>query len=134
MSEKRTNMIKVMMTDKEKEGVVNTVSQLKEKGYQPNINVSDLMRQSVKKWISIFEKIEEGNSLCFIPVSKEILDNKKAMLELEKLAKDESLSNHTRKVLYEMSESFEWEVLKQLKEKYPDYNGFFNISSLEEDI
>ena len=33
-----------------------------------------------------------------------------------------------------MAESMEWKVLFQLKEKYPDYNGFFNMSSLEEDI
>ena len=134
MSEKRTNMMKVMMTDKEKEKVLNKVEELKSEENAKKINASDLIRACIKNWISAQEKIKDGNSMCFIPVSKEIIDNKRAMLELEDLSKDENISLHTRKILHEMAESMEWKVLFQLKEKYPDYNGFFNMSSLEEDI
>lgn len=134
MSKKRTNMIKVMMTDKEKEKVLNKVEELKSEENAKKINVSDLIRACIKNWIAAQEKIKDGNSMCFIPVSKEIIDNKRAMLELEDLSKDENISLHTRKILHEIAESMEWQVLFQLKEKYPDYNGFFNMSSLEEDI
>lgn len=132
--EKRTEIIQTRLTKSEKYKLNETVFELKEKGYQPNINSSDLVRQAIKKWIYIYEKIESGNALCFMPVSKEIIDNKRTMIELETLSNDENLSNHTRKVLAEMSDRIEWEVLGQLKEKYPDYKGLFNMSSLEEDI
>lgn len=134
MSEKKVDYIKVMMTSTEKQEILDMVSQLKEKGYQPNINSSDFVRQAIKKWIYIYEKIESGNALCFMPVSKEVIDNKRAMIELEELSNDEKLSNHTRKVLAEMSDRIEWEVLGQLKEKYPNHRGLFNMSSLEQDI
>ena len=134
MSEKRTNMMKVMMTDKEKEKVLNKVEELKSEENAKKINASDLIRACIKNWIAVQEKIKDSNSMCFIPVSKEIIDNKRAMLELEDLSKDENISLHTRKILHEIAESMEWQVLFQLKEKYPDYNGFFNMSSLEEDI
>lgn len=134
MSEKKVDYIKVMMSSSEKQEILDMVSKLKEKGYQPNINSSDFVRQAIKKWIYIYEKIQSGNALCFMPISKEIIDNKKAMIELEALSNDVNLSNHTRKVLSEMSDRIEWEVLSQLKEKYPNHRGLFNISSLEKDI
>ncbi len=134
MSEKRTNMVKVMMTDKEKEIVLSKVEELRSEENLKKINSSDLIRSCIKNWISVQDKIKEGNSMCFVPVSKEIIDNKRAMIELDDLSKDESISLHTRKILHEMSECMEWKVFFQLKEKYPEYKGFFNMSSLEEDI
>lgn len=110
-----------MMSSSEKQEILDMVSKLKEKGYQPNINSSDFVRQAIKKWIYIYEKIQSGNALCFMPISKEIIDNKKAMIELEALSNDVNLSNHTRKVLSEMSDRIEFAVLNQLKEKYPNH-------------
>lgn len=125
--EKRDCLIQFKVTKREKDMIQVTSDDL-------NLSASDFIRQSVGQAIGINKKKEEGNSMCFIPVSKEIIDNKRAMLELEDLSKDENISLHTRKILYEMAECMEWKVLFQLKEKYPDYNGLFNMSSLNEDI
>ena len=132
--EKRDQLIQFKVTKTEKETIQNVVEDLKAKGYQPNINASDLVRQSVKRWISIYKKLEDGNALHFIPVSKEIIDNKITMIELEDLSKDEKISPHTRKILHELAESMEFHVYSQLREKYPNYDGFYNMSSVEEDI
>lgn len=134
MSEKRTNMMKIMMTDKEKEAVLNKVKELQSKNETKKMNASDVIRACIEKWFTVHEKLKEGFLMCFMPVSKEIIDNKRAMIELGDLSKDENISPHTRKILREMSEAMEFQVFSQLKEKYPNYNGFYNMSSVEEDI
>lgn len=123
--DKRTELIQIRVTKSENDELNKTVLELKEKGYQPNINASVLVRHAVKMWISIDKKLEEGNALHFIPISKEIIDNKRTILELEELSKDEKLSDNTRKILAAMSDGMEWEVLSQLKVKYSENNGFF---------
>lgn len=121
MSEKKDCLIQIKVTKTEKEKIQCVVNDLKKKGHQGNINISELARQGIENLIYIYEKIENGSSLCFMPESKEIIDNKKAMIELETLSNDVNLSNYTRKVLAEMSDSIEFAVLNKLKEKYPNH-------------
>lgn len=134
MSEKRINVMKIMMTDTEKDTVLNKVKELKAKGEDKKINASDVIRACIEKWFKVQEKIKEGYSMCFVPVSKEIIDNKRAMIELGDLSKDEKISPHTRKILHEMAESMEFHVYSQLREKYPNYDGLYNMSSVEDDV
>ncbi len=132
--EKRTNMMKIMVSDTEKQNITDTVKNLKEKGYQENITASDLIRQSVNKWISQYNRIEEGNVICYLPVSEEIRKNKVAMVEIENLMDSEELSQETKQVLSRVVDALEWQVLTQLTLKYPNNRGMFNLSSLDKDI
>lgn len=132
--EKRTNMMKIMVSDTEKQNIVDTVEKLKERGYQENITASELIRQSVNKWIAKYNKLEEGNILCYLPVDKEIRKNKIAMVEIENLLENEEISQETKRVLFVVANALEWQVLTQLNEKYPNNRGLFNLSSLDTDI
>ena len=125
--EKRDCLIQFKVTKREKDMIQGTSDDL-------NLSTSDFIRQSVGQAIGINKKKKEGNLQCFIPMSEEILNNKKAMIEFEGLLTTQELSDHTKRILKVIVDHIEYEVFLQLKEKYPDYNGFFNMSSLEEDI
>lgn len=132
--EKRNNMMKIMVSDTEKKNIVDTVEKLKDKGYQETITASELIRQSVNKWIAQYNRIEEGNVICYLPVSEEIRKNKVAMVEIENLMDSEELSQETKQVLSRVVDALEWQVLTQLTLKYPNNRGMFNLSSLDKDI
>lgn len=133
--EKRTVPIQFKVTQSEKEEIQNVVDELKEKKYQETVNISELARQGIEKWIYIYRKLEEGNSLCFLPINKELIENKRAMLEIEDLLfKNENLCEHTKKVLSRVVSSLEWQVLAELDKKYPNHKGLFDLSSLETDL
>ena len=132
--EKRNNMMKIMVSDTEKQTIVDTVESLKQSGYQENITASELIRQSVNKWILQYNTIKEGNVICYLPVSEEIRKNKIAMVEIENLIDSEEISHETKYVLSRVVDALEWQVLKQLSEKYPNNRGMFNLSSLDKDI
>lgn len=132
--EKRNNMMKIMVSDTEKQNIVDTVENLKAKGYQETITASELIRQSVNKWIAQYNRIEEGNVICYLPVSEEIRKNKVAMVEIENLMNSEELSKETKQVLLRVADALEWHVLTQLTLKYPNNRGMFNLSSLDTDI
>ena len=132
--EKRNNMMKIMVSDTEKKNIVDTVEKLKDKGYQETITASELIRQSVNKWIAQYNRIEEGNVICYLPVSEEIRKNKVAMVEIENLMDSEELSQETKQVLSRVVDALEWQVLTQLTLKYPNNRGMLNLSSLDKDI
>ena len=132
--EKRNNMMKIMVSDTEKKNIVDTVDSLKAKGNHETITASELIRQSVNKWIAQYNRIEEGNVICYLPVSEEIRKNKVAMVEIENLMDSEELSQETKQVLSRVVDALEWQVLTQLTLKYPNNRGMFNLSSLDKDI
>ena len=132
--EKRNNMMKIMVSDTEKKNIVDTVDSLKAKGNHETITASELIRQSVNKWIAQYNRIEEGNVICYLPVSEEIRKNKVAMVEIENLMDSEELSQETKHVLSRVVDALEWQVLTQLTLKYPNNRGMFNLSSLDKDI
>lgn len=132
--EKRTNMVKIMMSDSEKENVTEIVNELKEKGYQKNITSSDLIRQSIDKWISMYRKIEQGNSICYLPISDEFTVNQEVLVDINKLVKSENLSEQTLKVLGRVVQSLEWEALIQLQNKYPNRDELYDLYHSDIDV
>lgn len=125
--EKRDCLIQFKLTKAEKSTMQSFVENL-------NVSTSDFIRQSVGETIGIKKKIEEGNLQCFIPMPQDIKDIKKVMIEFEELLTNQELSEHSKRILRTMSDYFELEAFLKLKKKYPNYNGFFNLSSLDEDI
>jgi hypothetical protein len=58
---KKDKLLQVRMTEAELEGLQALVNELREKNYQPGITASELVRQAIEKWESIYREIEAGN-------------------------------------------------------------------------
>lgn len=128
--EKRDQLIQFKVTKTEKETIQNVVEDLKAKGYQEKINASELARQGIEKWMAMYRMIEYGNSICYLPISSDLLENKKALVEIEDLLRSDNFSNHTLKILNRVVKSLEWEILAQLEKKYPNADSLYNLHDL----
>ena len=58
---KRDRLLQVRLTEEELETIQALVSELREKNYQPGITISELVRQAIERWESIYRDIEAGN-------------------------------------------------------------------------
>ncbi|WP_195251969.1 hypothetical protein [Romboutsia sp. 1001713B170207_170306_H8] len=118
MKEKRNNMMKIMVTDTEKKNILDTIDSLKAKGNQEIITVSELIRQSLNEWISKYNRIEDGNVICYLPISEEIRKNKITLIEIEDLLYKNALQDQTKHILSSVIEVLERQELNQLNIKY----------------
>ena len=118
MKEKRNNMMKIMVSDTEKKDILDTMDSLKVKGNQEIKTVSELIRQSINEWISKYNRIEDGNVICYLPIDEEIRKNKIALIEIEDLLYKNDLQDQTKQILSSVIETLDRQVLNQLNIKY----------------
>lgn len=87
------------------------------------------VRVAVKRFVEISERLETGESINWIP-KLELEAYRKTLTELDEIldmANDLRLSESTIKVINSVIDTLEWSLLSELKKKYPNQNGFFNI-------
>jgi len=87
------------------------------------------VRVAVKRFVEISERLETGESINWIP-KLELEAYRKTLTELDEIldmANDLKLSESTVKVINSVIDTLEWSLLSELKKKYPNQNGFFNI-------
>ena len=87
------------------------------------------VRVAVKRFVEISERLETGESINWIP-KLELEAYRKTLTELDEvldMANDLKLSESTVKVINSVIDTLEWSLLSELKKKYPNQNGFFNI-------
>jgi len=87
------------------------------------------VRVAVKRFVEISERLETGESINWIP-KLELEAYRKTLTELDEvldMANDLKLSESTIKVINSVIDTLEWSLLSELKKKYPNQNGFFNI-------
>ena len=87
------------------------------------------VRVAVKRFVEISERLETGESINWIP-KLELEAYRKTLTEFDEIldmANDLKLSESTVKVINSVIDTLEWSLLSELKKKYPNQNGFFNI-------
>ena len=87
------------------------------------------VRVAVKRFVEISERLETGESINWIP-KLELEAYRKTLTELDEIldmANDLKLSESTVKVINSVIDTLEWSLLNELKKKFPDENGFFNL-------
>ena len=62
----KDKLLQIRISEELSNRLDKTVSELKEKGIQPKATVSDLVRQSIGKWIDIYEDIQDGKTLAVL--------------------------------------------------------------------
>lgn len=95
-----------------------TIVDIKAKGYQPKINVSEFMRQSAEKWIETYEDIELGKTNVMLPTEDLYMAGYGELTEgLIKLA-GEVKSEEVKKILLYLDNRLSYEMPKiQEREK-----------------
>ena len=87
------------------------------------------VRVAIKRFVEISERLGTGESINWIP-KLELEACRKTLTELDEIldmANDLKLSESTVKVINSVIDTLEWSLLSELKKKYPNQNGFFNI-------
>lgn len=81
------------------EKIDKLVVELQEKGQQPNVTFSDLVRQSLERWIGVYKSIEEGETLIIAKTRRLKAEDLKEIFEGLKKERDAS-DNELIKVFY----------------------------------
>lgn len=84
---------------------------------------SEQVRIAIDKYLNLYEATKQGNILGILP-SGEIEELKKVLSELEELQEQVVAS---RGLIEKLISIYEFELLEKLQEKYPDYDGFFDL-------
>lgn len=88
----------------------NTIEDLKEKGHQPNVTISEFIRQSIERWIEFYNQIEEGKTLAMLKTEefslKDLTELNDILLEIAEKTENEKI----RKFLVALEDRLIWEV------------------------
>jgi len=87
------------------------------------------VRIAIKRFIQINERIREGESMTWLP-HLEVEQYKRTLTELDEILSmkdDLKMSDSTVMIINSIIDSLEWSLLNELKKKFPDENGFFNL-------
>lgn len=87
------------------------------------------VRVAIKRFIQTSERLRKGESMTWLPAI-EIDKCKKTLTELDEILSmkdDLKMSDSTVMILNSIIDSLEWSLLNELKKKFPDEDGFFNL-------
>lgn len=87
------------------------------------------VRIAIKRFIQTSEKLEAGESIAWLP-HFEVDQCKRTLTELDEILSmkdDLKISDSTVRVINTIIDSLEWELLGELKKKFPDEEGFFEL-------
>ena len=87
------------------------------------------IRIAIKRFVQISERLQQGESMCWIPCL-DIKGYKKVLTDLDELLEvsdDIELSDETKIIINTIIDSVEWALLSELEKKYPDEEGFFPL-------
>lgn len=87
------------------------------------------IRIAIKRFVQISERLQQGESMCWIPCL-DIKGYKKVLTDLDELLEvsdDIELSDETKIIINTIIDSVEWALLSELEKKYPDQEGFFPL-------
>lgn len=87
------------------------------------------IRIAIKRFVQISERLQQGESMCWIPCL-DIKGYKKVLTDLDELLEvsdDIKLSDETKIIINTIIDSVEWALLSELEKKYPDQEGFFPL-------
>lgn len=87
------------------------------------------VRIAIKRFIQVNERIRGGESMAWLP-HIEVDQCKKTLTELDEILSmkdDLKMSDSTAMIINTVIDSLEWKLLNELKKKFPDEDGFFNL-------
>lgn len=87
------------------------------------------IRIAIKRFVQISERLQQGESMCWIPCL-DIKGYKKVLTDLDELLEvsdDIELSDETKIIINTIIDSVEWALLSELEKKYLDQEGFFPL-------
>lgn len=76
----KDQLLQVRMTAEEMDRLHRTVEDLKEKGYQPAVTVSSLVRQALDRWNDVYEDLKAGKYLVMLETGQIDADDLQAFL------------------------------------------------------
>lgn len=87
------------------------------------------VRIAIKRFIQTSEKLEAGESMAWLP-HIEVDQCKRTLTELDEILSmkdDLKMSDSTVAIINTIIDSLEWKLLSELKKKFPDEDGFFDL-------
>lgn len=87
------------------------------------------VRIAIKRFIQINDRLREGESMTWLP-HIEVEQCKKTLTELDEILSmknDLKISDQTISIINMIIDSLELKLLNELKKKFPDEDGFFNL-------
>lgn len=87
------------------------------------------VRIAIKRFIQTSERLRAGESMAWIPAI-EMEQCKRTLTELDEILSmkdDLKISDSTVMIINSIIDSLEWSLLNELKKKFPDENGFYNL-------
>lgn len=87
------------------------------------------VRIAIKRFVQINDKLIDGESMTWLP-NLEVEQCKRVLAELDEILimKDDlKMSDSTVMIINTIIDSLEWKLLSELKKKFPDEEGFFNL-------
>ncbi len=103
------------------------LAQIDDIANETNQERSSILRLAIKRFVDLSDKVMQGKVLTTLPKLDEIRDYQKVLSELELVA--DSSSEETKLILSAVIDALEFKILDELRKKYPEYKGFFNIKS-----
>ncbi len=85
---------------------------------------SDILRISIKKYLEVVDKVQNGEALLFLPKLDELKDYQNSISELECILEGD-ISESTRTIILKNIETLEFKMLEELRKKHPNYKEFF---------
>ena len=87
------------------------------------------VRIAIKRFIQTSERLNAGESMAWLP-NIEVDQCKRTLTELDEILSmkdDLKMSDSTKMIINTIINSLEWKLLSELKKKFPDEDGFFNL-------
>lgn len=87
------------------------------------------VRIAIKRFIQTSERLNAGESMTWLP-NIEVDQCKRTLTELDEILSmkdDLKMSDSTKMIINTIIDSLEWKLLSELKKKFPDEDGFFNL-------
>lgn len=87
------------------------------------------VRIAIKRFIQTSERLNAGESMAWLP-NIEVEQCKRTLTELDEILSmkdDLKMSDSTKMIINTIIDSLEWKLLSELKKKFPDEDGFFNL-------
>lgn len=87
------------------------------------------VRIAIKRFVQINDRLRDGESMTWLP-HIEVEQCKKTLTELDEILSmkdDLKMSDSTVMIINTIIDSLEWKLLSELKKKFPEEDGFFNL-------
>lgn len=87
------------------------------------------VRIAIKRFIQTSERLNAGESMAWLP-NIEVEQCKRTLTELDEILSmkdDLKMSDSTKMIINTIIDSLEWKLLSELKKKFPDEDGFFDL-------